>query len=86
MAAIPSRTPLHDLTDHRSLKELMAQAIQTPEQHRYLARLLGYDYTIQYCTDRTNTAADALSRRLKNHTGILFLLTIPNFLFLQELK
>ena len=25
------------LTDHRSLKELMTQAIQTPEQHRYLS-------------------------------------------------
>ena len=36
------------LTDHRSLRELMTQAVQTPEQHRYLVRLLGFDYTIQY--------------------------------------
>jgi len=34
------------LTDHRSLRELMNQMIQMSEQHRYLARLLGYDYTI----------------------------------------
>ena len=34
------------LTDHRRLKELMTQAIQTPEQHRYLSRLLGFDYSI----------------------------------------
>lgn len=29
--------PFTILTDHRSLKELMAQPIQTPEQHHYLA-------------------------------------------------
>jgi len=36
------------LTNHRSLKELMTQAVQTPKQHRYLSRLLGFDYSIQY--------------------------------------
>jgi len=50
------------LTDHRSLKELMAQAFQTQEQHSYLARLMGYDYMIQYRAGKTNLAADALSR------------------------
>jgi len=34
------------LTNHISLKELMAQTVQTPEQQLYLTRLLGYDYTI----------------------------------------
>ena len=36
------------ITDHRSLKELLTQVIQTPEQHMYLASLMGYDYQIQY--------------------------------------
>lgn len=49
------------LTDHRSLKELMSQVVQTPEQHTYLARLMGYDYQIQYCSGSHNQAADALS-------------------------
>ena len=35
------------LMDHRSLRELMSQAIQTPEQHHFLVRLLGFDYAIQ---------------------------------------
>lgn len=64
----------------------MAQVIQTPEQQLYLARLLGYDYTIHYRVGRSNAAADALSRRSETHFGQLFLLTVPNFLFLQELK
>ena len=34
--------------DHRSLKELLTQVIQTPEQQKYLTKLLGYDYTIVY--------------------------------------
>jgi len=50
------------LTDHRSLKELLTQVIQTPEQHMYLARLMGYDYTIQYRAGNRNQAVDALSR------------------------
>lgn len=70
------------LTDHRSLKELMSQVVQTPEQQLYLARLLGYDYRIQYRSGKANTAADALSRIPENFPGQLFLLTTPNFIFL----
>ena len=40
----------------------MNQAIQTPEQHRYLARLLGFDYVIQYRLRKSNVVAGALSR------------------------
>ena len=50
------------LTDHRSLKKLMNQAIQTPEQHRFLARLLGFNYVIQYRAGKSNVVADALSQ------------------------
>ena len=50
------------LTDHQSLKKLMNQAIQTPEQHRFLARLLGFDYVIQYRAGKSNVVADALSQ------------------------
>lgn len=40
----------------------MTQPVQTPEQHVYLAKLLGYDYTIQYKAGHNNAVADALSR------------------------
>lgn len=49
------------LMDHKSLKELMAQLIQTPEQQKYLLHLMGYDFTIQYMSGRTNVVVDALS-------------------------
>lgn len=74
------------LTDFRSLKELMAQEVQTPEQQVYLARLMGYDYTIHYCAKKANMAADALSQLPNPPQGQFFVLTIPNCIFLQELK
>lgn len=33
-------------TDHHSLKYLLEQRITTPSQQKWLAKLLGYDYTI----------------------------------------
>ncbi|KAF7812849.1 Ty3/gypsy retrotransposon protein [Senna tora] len=50
-------------TDHKSLKELMYQVVQTPEQQFYLSKLLGFDFEIIYRIGRTNLVADALSRR-----------------------
>ena len=35
-------------TDHRSLKYLLEQRITTPVQTRWLPKILGYDYTIEY--------------------------------------
>jgi len=73
------------LTDHRSLKELMSQVIQTPEQQVYLSKLLGFDYSIQYKTGSTNVVADALSRPFDFGDSHLFVLSMPRFLFLEEL-
>ena len=50
--------PFIILTDHQSLKELMTQVIQTLEQQQYLAKLLDYDYIIQYRFSFGNVAAD----------------------------
>ena len=71
------------MTDHRSLKELMSQVIQTPEQQCYLAKLLGYDYTIQYKPGATNVVADALSRVPAQPS--LMLLSVPHSIFMEQL-
>ena len=74
------------LTNHRSLKELLTQVIQIPEQQMYLARLMGYDYCIQYRSGNTNLVADALSRRMEATESTLLLLSVPCLTFLEELK
>lgn len=72
-------------TDHRSLKELLTQVIQTPEQQFYLSKLLGYHYDIQYKPGKTNTVADALSRCQEPHVAELNVLSTPQFLFIDDL-
>ncbi|KAJ0744829.1 putative nucleotidyltransferase, Ribonuclease H [Helianthus annuus] len=50
-------------TDHKALKHLLEQRITTPAQTRWLPKLLGYDYRIEYKSGSSNQGADALSRR-----------------------
>ncbi|WVZ10596.1 hypothetical protein V8G54_015126 [Vigna mungo] len=49
-------------TDHKPLKDLLTQTVQTLEQQFYVSKLIGYNYTIQYRAGSSNVAADALSR------------------------
>jgi len=57
-------------TDHKSLKEMQAQTIQTPEQQAWLAKLLGYNFVIEYKKGCENQGADSLSRALMSLTTI----------------
>lgn len=57
-----------------------------PEQQLYLARLMGYDYSIQYHSGKHNVAADALSRIPATPIGKLLMIIVPHLVFLQELK
>lgn len=55
-------------TDQNSLKYLLEQKITTPLQHKYMAKLMGYNYTIEYKKGAENGVADALSRREEEAT------------------
>lgn len=55
-------------TDYRSLRHLLHQKIATPAQQLWVAKLLGYDFMVEYKTGVTNTAADSLSRQEEEGT------------------
>ena len=48
-------------TDHRSLKYLLEQRLTTLSQARWLQKIMGFDYTIQYRKGKKNQGADAFS-------------------------
>ena len=65
-------------TDQKSLRALLDQVVQTPEQQKYLAKLLDYQYTIMYKPGKENRIADALSRQPKD--------TIAQFLAISQVQ
>ncbi|XP_042952257.1 uncharacterized protein LOC122289342 [Carya illinoinensis] len=54
-------------TDQKSLRHLLEQRITTPEQQKWVAKLLGFDYEIVYKPRRENGVADVLSRSGLNY-------------------
>ena len=49
-------------TDHQSLKFLWEKRIATPSQQKWLAKLLGYAFVVEYKKGSDNRVVDALSR------------------------
>lgn len=78
--------------DHKSLKNILSQVIQTLEQQTFLFKLLGFNYTIEYRSGKENNAADALSRVMEEEEEILvkegsmLALLVPMMDILAELR
>ena len=55
--------PFEVITDHASLEYLATQSNLSRRQTRWVELLQSYDFIVRYRPGRTNTVADALSRR-----------------------
>lgn len=73
-------------TDHQSLKSLLTQSIQTPEQQQWLRKLLGFDFEIKHKPGRDNTPADSLSRAMEATFNALQTVSKPIFAILDAIK
>ncbi|GJS38830.1 putative mitochondrial protein [Tanacetum coccineum] len=71
-------------TDQRSLKYLLEQRLITEEYKKWLTKLMGYDFDIQYKAGIENKAADALSRREENTQ--LMVMSIPSVVNWEEMR
>lgn len=50
-------------TNQQSLKYLIEQRIGTPTQQKWISKLIGYDFVVEYKAGKENLVADALSRK-----------------------
>ena len=65
-------------TDHQSLKFLLEQRIATPSQQKWLAKLLGFAFVVEYKRGCDNRVADALSRNCGPTPALSTAIPAPN--------
>jgi hypothetical protein len=56
----------------KSIKFLLEQRVVTPEQQKWVSKLVGFEYEIVYRPGKTNAAADSLSGRMDSPASVAY--------------
>jgi hypothetical protein len=75
-------------TDQQSLKVLLEQKIGTATQQRWISKLLGYNFVIEYKKGKENRVVDALSCQFENPNNevTISLISFPTPTWVDDLK
>ena len=78
-------------TDQQSLKYILEQKIGTPAQQKWITKLLGYAFMVEYKRGKENVVADAFSRQVSgggvsSQEGVLCMISFPTPDWLAQLK
>ena len=73
-------------TDHQSLKFLLEQKVGTPGQQKWITKLMGYAFAVEYKKGVEHKVADAISRKedleqeniSDSKFSMLFFISFPN--------
>ena len=65
--------------NQESLKYLLEQKIGTPAQQKWFAKLLGYNFVVEYKKGKDNLMADALPGKLRLKNLILMMMFLIGF-------
>lgn len=71
-------------TNHQRLKYLLEQRVGTLTQQRWITKLLGYAFIVEYKKGRENVVADALSRRQGEEVVASCFVSVPSELAISE--
>lgn len=76
-------------TNQQALKYLLEQKVKTEKKQKWLAKLLGYSFTIEYKRGQENKVANALSQKGefgKDEGSIAAIITFSPPDWIEELK
>jgi hypothetical protein len=77
-------------TDQQALKFLLEQRAGTISQQRWISKLLGYDFVIEYKKGKENKVADAFSHKfeevLEIDTLSISLISFPTLDWIEDLQ
>ena len=78
-------------TNQQSLKYILEQKIGTPAQQKWITKLLGYAFIVEYKKGKENVVANALSRQVNcggasSQEGVLCMISFPTPNWLAQLR